>query len=196
MKECSYCGRDDDDDALNCRECGTEFEKPNETPAAKEPRQPETSYSEYPPESSGVIQKKRQKLPDEQMGKIFIIIGNVMVILPLFTSQLDMGRRLSAAATGFMALSWGLKQVAAAKKWKQEYGEPTPEEQMEVKKNHSISNLPKLLGWLALCIVALYFLALIIVSVIPHYQGVQLIRPDPYLPKWSPPTNWPPTTNK
>lgn len=26
MKKCSYCGRDNADDAVNCRECGTEFE--------------------------------------------------------------------------------------------------------------------------------------------------------------------------
>ena len=28
MKECSYCGRDNADEALHCRECGTEFELP------------------------------------------------------------------------------------------------------------------------------------------------------------------------
>jgi len=26
MKKCSYCGRDNADEALNCHECGTEFE--------------------------------------------------------------------------------------------------------------------------------------------------------------------------
>jgi hypothetical protein len=184
MKKCSYCGRDNDDDALNCRECGTEFEKPNEPSPPEEPRQSETS------ESSGVMQKKRGKLPDEQMGKFFIVTGCIMMILPFFIRQ-----DYFAAGIGVMALSQGLKQVAAAKKWKQAYGEPTREEQMEIKQSHSISDLPKLLLWLMLAIVALYFLALIIVSVIPHYQGVQLIRPDPYLPKWSPPTNWPPTKN-
>jgi hypothetical protein len=30
MKNCSYCGRDNLDDALNCRECGTEFEEVSE----------------------------------------------------------------------------------------------------------------------------------------------------------------------
>lgn len=28
MKACSYCGRENSDDAVYCRECGTEFEKP------------------------------------------------------------------------------------------------------------------------------------------------------------------------
>src|SRR5690348_3500904 len=32
MKRCSYCGRDNIDNALNCRECGTEFEQINEAP--------------------------------------------------------------------------------------------------------------------------------------------------------------------
>ena len=27
MKKCSYCGRDNADEALNCKECGTEFER-------------------------------------------------------------------------------------------------------------------------------------------------------------------------
>jgi hypothetical protein len=27
MKDCSYCGRDNSNEALNCRECGTEFEQ-------------------------------------------------------------------------------------------------------------------------------------------------------------------------
>ena len=30
MKNCLYCGRDNLDDALNCRECGTEFEQVRE----------------------------------------------------------------------------------------------------------------------------------------------------------------------
>jgi hypothetical protein len=177
MKQCSYCGRDNDDDALNCRECGTEFEKPNETSPAEEPRQPETS------ESSGVMQKKREKLPDEQMGKFFIVTGCIMMILPFFIRQ-----DYSAAGIGLMSLSWGLKEVAAAKKWKQEYGEPTPKEQMEIKKNHSISNLPILLVWLILAIGALVILGLVYVELF-HYQGVQLIQPAPYFPTWSPLTN-------
>ena len=34
MKDCSYCGRDNDDSATNCRECGTEF------PAVPVPKRP------------------------------------------------------------------------------------------------------------------------------------------------------------
>jgi hypothetical protein len=35
MKKCSYCGKDNADDALNCRECGTEF-KPFSEPSPRE----------------------------------------------------------------------------------------------------------------------------------------------------------------
>jgi hypothetical protein len=83
--------------------------------------------------------------------------------------------QFSAAAGGFMGLSWGLKQVAAAKKWRQEYGEPSPEGQAEIKSSHSVSNLPILLGYLVLGIVLLAFAGLVFVSIF-HYQGVQLVH--------------------
>jgi hypothetical protein len=121
------------------------------------------------------MENKKPKLPDKGMGKFCIIAGCAMVILALFASRIDLGQRISAAGIGFMGLSWGLKQVAAAKKWSQEYGEPSPEEQMEIKKSHSVSDLPILLGWLALGIVVLAILASIYVHLF-HYQGVQLIH--------------------
>ncbi|MDD5140488.1 MAG: zinc ribbon domain-containing protein [Verrucomicrobiales bacterium] len=45
MKQCSYCGRDNIDDALNCRECGTEFEQPKVVPQPEEQKQQEPSSS-------------------------------------------------------------------------------------------------------------------------------------------------------
>lgn len=39
MKPCSYCGRDNADNAVQCRECGTEFEVTIE-PALPEPKRP------------------------------------------------------------------------------------------------------------------------------------------------------------
>jgi hypothetical protein len=57
MKKCSYCGRDNTDDALNCRECGTEFEQINETPLPEEVKQLEPSSPDRP---SG-IQSKEDK---------------------------------------------------------------------------------------------------------------------------------------
>ncbi len=41
MKRCSYCGRDNNDDAAQCLECGTKFEPPSA------PALPETGRPEY-----------------------------------------------------------------------------------------------------------------------------------------------------
>jgi hypothetical protein len=41
MKKCSYCGRDNADDAANCRECGTEFEPEAAKPKAASVQTPE-----------------------------------------------------------------------------------------------------------------------------------------------------------
>jgi len=49
MKQCSYCGRDNADDALFCRECGTELERPSEPPPP-EPQRPE--YEFMPPSAA------------------------------------------------------------------------------------------------------------------------------------------------
>ena len=43
MKKCSYCGKENTDDALFCRECGTEFKNPA---SADKPAAPEISKQE------------------------------------------------------------------------------------------------------------------------------------------------------
>ena len=119
------------------------------------------------------MESKKPKLPDEGLAKFCIIAGCAMMIVPLFLPQLNAGDRLRAAAGGAVGLSWGLKQVAAAKKWRQKYGEPSPEELIEIKESHSVSTLSMclkiLLGFLVLGIVAIALLGLVF-----HYQGVQL----------------------
>ena len=37
MKKCAYCGRDNPDEALNCRECGTELEETRAEPVPEPP---------------------------------------------------------------------------------------------------------------------------------------------------------------
>jgi hypothetical protein len=124
------------------------------------------------------MEKERPKMPDEGLGKFCIIAGCAMVFLPLFLIRMGWEQKFPAIAGGFGALSWGLKQVIAAKKWRQEYGEPSPKELAEIKQSHSVSNLPKLLGLIVL-VVALAFLGFIVyVSFFqPGYQGVQLVHP-------------------
>ncbi len=116
------------------------------------------------------MQNKREKLPDEKLGKFCIIAGSIMVILPLFLSRMDWGQKFPALIGGFGGLSWGLKQMAAAKKWRQKYGEPSIEDQTEVKKSHSVSNLPILLIWLMLSIAALLLLGFVFVLIFHHEQ--------------------------
>ena len=44
MKACSYCGRANDETALNCCECGTEFARSSEPPVA-ESKPPEYEFA-------------------------------------------------------------------------------------------------------------------------------------------------------
>lgn len=41
MKKCDYCGKENTDDAIHCRECGTEFKSPASVDTAAEPETPE-----------------------------------------------------------------------------------------------------------------------------------------------------------
>jgi hypothetical protein len=114
------------------------------------------------------MENKKPKLPDKAMGKFCIVAGSAMVIIPLFASRMDWGQRILAIAAGFGGLSWGLSQVTAAKKWKQQYGEPTPQEQMEIKQSHSVSNLPLLLMWLVFGLAMLALGGLVFVMLFHH----------------------------
>lgn len=114
------------------------------------------------------MEKKRPKPPDEGLAKFGIIAGCAMMIIPLFASRLDLGERLLAPASGLMGFYWGMSRVAAAKKWRQQYGEPTSEERMEIKKSHSISNLPLLLMWIVFGIAALLLLGLVFDMLFHH----------------------------
>jgi hypothetical protein len=42
MKQCAYCGRENQDDAINCLECGTDAFKGDAVPVPEEPDQGET----------------------------------------------------------------------------------------------------------------------------------------------------------
>jgi hypothetical protein len=102
------------------------------------------------------MESKKPKMPDEGLAKFCIIAGWAMVVLPLFLSH-DTGLKLRAAAAGCMGLSWGHTQVAAAKKWRQKYGEPSTEELIEVKKSHSVS-------WPIWALVALVVLGIVLAA--------------------------------
>lgn len=95
-----------------------------------------------------------------------------------------------------MAFSWGSKELAAVKKWKQKLEDQrkamSVEDRLEserlekMEKSFSMSNLSVLLAWLVLAIAVLALLGLVFVTLF-HYEGVTLIQHDPYLPKLLPP---------
>jgi len=51
MKECAYCGRENDNDAVRCRECGTgEFKSPTAPPPTLKPKDARPEIPPLPPE--------------------------------------------------------------------------------------------------------------------------------------------------
>jgi hypothetical protein len=103
--------------------------------------------------------KRKKRQPDAAAGGLAITMGVGGLAIALFSS-LSPGQRFGAAATGCMGLSWGLKEVAAARKWKQEpeaehyattaeeIRESVQEEKLE--KSGSMHNVLVLLGWIVL----------------------------------------------
>jgi hypothetical protein len=63
--------------------------------------------------------KRKKRQPDATAGGLAVAMGLGGLAVALFSS-LSPGQRCGAAASGCMGLSWGLKEIAAAKKWKQE----------------------------------------------------------------------------
>jgi len=55
MKKCSYCGRDNADEALNCRECGTEFDHPSDPVVTREANKTEVLLPGHLSETSGAL---------------------------------------------------------------------------------------------------------------------------------------------
>jgi len=55
MKKCSYSGRDNADEAVNCCECGTEFERPGDTAIAVAANQTESLLSGHLSATAGAL---------------------------------------------------------------------------------------------------------------------------------------------
>lgn len=108
--------------------------------------------------------KRKKRQPDAKAGGLAIAMGLVCFGIALFSS-LSSGQRFGAAASGCMGLSWGLKELAAVKKWKQEPEEEhyaiTPEEIREseqeerMEKSGSMQNVFVLLGWVFLFLIVI-----------------------------------------
>lgn len=100
-------------------------------------------------------------MPDEKMGRFMIATSIVMLIL-LFLFHLDAGTRATCFAMFVSSLVSGRQQVAAAKRWREKYGDPTPEELMAIKKSYSV-NIFRLLA-LIIVVVAAFVLVFVAIA--------------------------------
>jgi hypothetical protein len=105
--------------------------------------------------------KRKKRQPDATAGSFAIAIGGIVMILAIVIAT-NAGQKYRGMAAGLLSLSWGLKEVAAAKKWKQEpedeHYATTPEEIREsvqeekLEKSGSMHNVLVLLVWIFLCL--------------------------------------------
>jgi len=101
--------------------------------------------------------KKRE--PDAAAGNLAIVMGVGCLSIAVF-SHLSPGQRLGAAGCGLSGLSWGAKEIAAAKKWKQEpeteHEATSITDKLEIEryekmeKSGSMHNVLVLLAWIFL----------------------------------------------
>jgi hypothetical protein len=121
--------------------------------------------------------KRKKRQPDAAAGGFLIALGGIVLILTIFFAT-DLGQKSRGMAAGLLALSWGCKEVAAAKKWKQEpeeehyattaqeIRESKQEERLE--KSGSMHNVLKLLGWVLLFVVGAAIAGLCYVWFFPY----------------------------
>ena len=107
--------------------------------------------------------KRKKRQPDAAAGGLAVAIGVGCLAIALFSS-LSPGQRYGSAASGCMGLSWGLRELAALKKWKQEPEEEhyattaeemrESEQEQKMEKSGSMHNVLVLLGWFFLFLAA------------------------------------------
>jgi hypothetical protein len=61
---------------------------------------------------------KRKRSPDAAAGYLAIAFGVFGLAAAICPSKINLGERGFGAASAIMALSWGSKEIAAARKWK------------------------------------------------------------------------------
>jgi hypothetical protein len=123
--------------------------------------------------------KRKKREPEVAAGKLAIFMGIGCLSIAVFSS-LSTGRRLSAVSTGLIVLSWGVKEVAAAKKWKHEsenehYASSVKdrlesEKYEKMEKSGSMKNVFLLLTLVLLPIAALFLLVFSIMLYFRHKQ--------------------------
>jgi len=111
--------------------------------------------------------------PNAAMGYPVIAISGIVLILAICFSH-DLGQKCRGMSVGLLGLSWGLKQVAAVRKWKQE-PEETPAEliretaQEEKRKSKLIGRYkPSLTNVVIFCVFTIPMILLFISLEIPR----------------------------
>jgi cobalamin synthase len=109
------------------------------------------------------MQDKRERMPDERLGKFMAAVSIALMLSLLFLPHLlDAGTRATCLAFAISGVIYGRGQVAAAKRWREKYGDPTSEELMTIKKSHSV-NIFRLLG-LIVVVVAAFVLVFVAIA--------------------------------
>jgi hypothetical protein len=80
----------------------------------------------------------KERMPDEKMGRFMIVLSFIVLLLVL-VPHVDFGTRCTGAAICLSGMFLGYSKVVAAKRWREKYGEPTPEELAAMEKSHSVS---------------------------------------------------------
>ncbi len=96
MKECSYCGRENPDDALHCRECGTKFEAPVKQSQPLEQPQPEPAPS---PSSSQHPEYEIAPLAPGERQKDFVTLVRCRTLL---AADMIVARLRAGGITAFL----------------------------------------------------------------------------------------------
>jgi hypothetical protein len=123
--------------------------------------------------------KRMKRKPEAAAGYLAVCMGIACLGIASFSS-LSPNRRLSSMVTALMALSWGVKEVVAARKWKcepEEKHEATSiQERLEserfekMEKSGSMANVLTLLGWFVWSVAALSVFGFVYLILFRHNQ--------------------------
>ena len=95
MKKCAYCGRENDDNAVHCSECGTEIVPPSPTPPAKAPAPAGPKYQIRPlsPE-------------DAKLDLVTIVSCQTLFDADMVVSELEAAGITALIPDEFLAEAW------------------------------------------------------------------------------------------
>jgi len=81
MKHCSYCGRENEADALNCRECGTEFRSAAEELPPLAPEEEPVTICNYASSETAQIARSKLEAADIQCWTLIDNCGGMIPVI-------------------------------------------------------------------------------------------------------------------